>query len=92
MGGTDPRWRPDGKEIFYRAPDNKLIAAEVSGLGSALQVGAVHTLFEMRPRPNMRSLFDTADGQRFLINTLVEQASPAPITLVVNWPALLAKH
>ena len=90
-GGANPRWRPDGKEIFYRAPDNKLMAAELNVAGSAVQVGAVRPLFDMRTRTNARYMYDTADGQRFLINTLVEEATPTPITLIVNWPALLRK-
>jgi dipeptidyl aminopeptidase/acylaminoacyl peptidase len=90
-GGTLPRWRGDGREIFYMDPDNTLMAAEVNGQDSAFEVGAVRELFETRPRA-MRSSYDvTADGQRFLINTLEEPASATalPITLVVNWPALV---
>jgi hypothetical protein len=33
----------------------------------------------------------TPDGQRFLVNTLVEDAAPAPVTVVVNWPSTLKK-
>ncbi|MBI3048045.1 MAG: PD40 domain-containing protein [Acidobacteria bacterium] len=87
-GGNWPRWRRDGREVFYLAPDNRLMAAAVDGQGPAFDVGAVRPLFGTRARPNRRYMFDvSADGQRFLINTLVEQAVQ-PITLVVNWPAL----
>ncbi len=89
-GGSEPRWRRDGKEIFYLAPDNKLMSAAVNGAGSALEVGTVRPLFDTRPG-GLRSVYDvSADGQRFLVNTLVEEA-PAPITLVVNWQAGLKK-
>ena len=95
--GDWPRWRRDGKEIFYVAPaDNKLMAAAVNGRGSAFEVGAVRPLFETRVagppsvRPGQGRMYDISpDGQRFLVNTVAEEAASAPITLVVNWPALL---
>jgi Tol biopolymer transport system component len=91
-GGANPRWRRDGKEILYLALDNKLMAAAVNGQSSGFEVGAVRPLFDVRQRPGQRSSFDvSADGQRFLVNTLVEQASSAEITLVVNWTAGLKK-
>lgn len=65
------------------------MAAEIRGQDSAFQVGSVRSLFETRARVNInrRYMYDvSADGQRFLINTLVEQALQ-PITLVVNWAA-----
>jgi Tol biopolymer transport system component len=88
-GGHWPRWRRDGREIFYMAPDNRLMVAPVDGQGSVFQIGGVRPLFETRARINQRFMYDVApDGQRFLINMTVEQAVQ-PITLVVNWPALL---
>ena len=82
------------RRVFYLAPDNKLMAATVNGRGSGFEVGAVRPLFETRPSlgPVRRSPYDvSADGQRFLVNTLVEQAGAAPITIVVNWTAGLKK-
>jgi len=90
-GGTQPRWRRDGKEIFYLDPDNRMVSAAVNGAGSAFEVGAVRSLFATRAG-GPGSVYDVSpDGQRFLVNTLVEEAAPAPITLVVNWPALVKK-
>src|SRR6266478_849841 len=43
-GGTYPRWRPDGKEIFYRGLSGTLMAAEVSIKGGGIEVGAVRSL------------------------------------------------
>jgi serine/threonine protein kinase len=97
-GGTFPRWRRDGKEIFYLSPDNKLMAAEVNGQGTTLQVGAARVLFDARPGAltltplTFGYQYDvTADGQRFLVNTLVEQKASSPITVVINWTAGLKK-
>jgi hypothetical protein len=70
------------------------MAAAVNGQGSAFEVGAVRSLFDTRAPStiNPRSAYDVSpDGQRFLVNTLVDEAASAPITLVVNWPALLKK-
>ncbi len=94
-GGLWPRWRRDGKEIVFLAPDNTLTAATVNGEGATFEVGAVRTLFAVRPRP-MVTLGDypydvSADGQRFLVNALVEERASAAITLVVNWTAGLKK-
>jgi len=91
-GGSHPKWRGAGREIFYLAPDNKLMAAEVSGQGATLEVGAVRSLFEVRPYFEIGSVYDlTSDGQRFLINTTVEQKASGPITLVINWTADLKR-
>ena len=89
---TPAKWRKDGKEIFYLAPDDKLMAAEVNGRGATLEVGAVRPLFDIR-RGGPGYVYDvTADGERFLVNSAVEPKEPsAPITLVVNWTADLKK-
>jgi eukaryotic-like serine/threonine-protein kinase len=90
-GGRLPRWRRDGTEIFYLAPDNTLMAAAVNGRGSSFAVGAVRPLFETRATGARYSYDVSADGQRFLINTALEQAASAPITVVVNWAAGVGK-
>lgn len=92
-GGDWPRWRRDGKEIFYLAPGGtRLMAAAVNGGASAFEVGAVRELFNTRGVASNAWTYDISpDGQRFLVNTLAEEATSAPITFVVNWPALLKK-
>jgi hypothetical protein len=92
-GGRNPRWRRDGTEIFYLAPDNKLMAAAVNGRGSKFEIGAIRPLFETRVAvgAGIRRYDVSADGQRFLINTVPEQAESAPIAVVVNWTAGLKK-
>jgi hypothetical protein len=75
------------------------MAAAVNGQGSAFEVGDVRPLFDTRgiindsgSRSTIRSMYDVLpDGQRFLVNSLAQQPTSAPITLVVNWPALLKK-
>lgn len=90
-GGGQPRWRDDGKEIFYMSPNNMLMAAAVNGQGSGFEVGTVTSLFQTCARRGAFSMYYaydvSADGQRFLVNSVVGEPASAPITLVVNWPA-----
>jgi Tol biopolymer transport system component len=84
-GGGIPRWRRDGKELFYIGLDLKLAAAEVDGKGGSFEAGQVSPLFG-----GMSSLiYDVAaDGQRFLAVLPPEQSSDAqPLTVVQNWTA-----
>ena len=92
-GGDYPRWRRDGREIFYLDPDNRLMAAEVDGQGAAFKVGAVKPLFTINS-PNQQYAYDVStDGQRFLVNTFPEQQDTStPITVVMNWQAALSRR
>jgi Tol biopolymer transport system component/tRNA A-37 threonylcarbamoyl transferase component Bud32 len=90
-GGSLPRWRHDGSEIFYLGPDNKLMAAAVNAKGSSFEVGAVKPLFQTHATAYRYSYDVTPDGQRFLISTAPEQPGTAPITIVLNWAAGLKK-
>jgi hypothetical protein len=73
------------------------MAAAVDGQSAAFQVGEVQRLFEVSPRLSTSAGvigygYDvSADGQRFLVNTLLDETSSDPITLLVNWPALLRR-
>jgi hypothetical protein len=64
------------------------MSAEAHGAGARFEVGAVKPLFEIRPQ--VRGWDITADGQKFLVNTVAEQTEPS-ITLLVNWTETLAK-
>ncbi len=91
-GGTLPRWRQDGKEIFYMGPDRRLMAAEVEAKGGVLEVGQVRPLFGATGMAQGNPLYDvSADGQHFLFRTFPEQKSGDPLTLVQNWTAGLKK-
>jgi Tol biopolymer transport system component len=90
-GGQGPSWRRDGNEIFYLAPDNKMMTAAVNGKGASFDVGAVKPLFQMSTTGMNHRYAVSADGQRFLINSALEQATSGPITVVLNWTAGLKK-
>ena len=86
-GGSLPRWNRNGKEIFYLAPDNTLRVTPVNGLTSRFDVGTGRPLFAINPRRARLDAYPydvTADGQRILVNTFIEEVTP-PITLIVNW-------
>ncbi len=89
-GGYSPRWRRDGRELFYFSPDNRLMAADVRASATSVEVGAVKTLFETRSY-GVFGLFDvTADGQRFIVPYEAGQPGTS-IALVVDWPADLER-
>src|SRR5262249_25866886 len=93
-GGSQPRWRRDGKEIVYLAGDRKLKGRGVKEDSGALTLGAPKPLFEARTVVQLAggSIYDvTRDGQRFLVLTPVEETSPSPFTVVLNWTAGLKK-
>jgi eukaryotic-like serine/threonine-protein kinase len=86
-GGIFPRWRRDGRELFYLADDGKLMAVEIKS-GANFEAGAAKLLFDT---PKFGHDV-TADGQRFIVLTPVEQAQfRSPITVVLNWQAALKK-
>src|SRR5438876_2413225 len=92
-GGAQPHWRRDGKELFYLSPDKKLMAVEVNGSSGTFEAGIPKALFDLRINStNGFSDYDvTADGQRFLVSTLVEQNARSPVTVVMNWTANLKR-
>jgi hypothetical protein len=91
-GGSQARWRRDGKEIFYISRDAKLMAAEVSAASDSFQMVAVRPLFPIRPASTRWDYDVSPDGQRFIVNMRVPQEAPtAPLTVLVNWPAAVGR-
>jgi eukaryotic-like serine/threonine-protein kinase len=90
-GGYEPRWRPDGREIYYLSEDRKLMAVSV---GDGPSFGIPKTLFQTHARggvtANRTHYVPSRDGQRFLVN-MATDAVAAPITVVLNWTATLKK-
>jgi eukaryotic-like serine/threonine-protein kinase len=89
-GGTEPRWRGDGKEIFYIAPNGMLTAVPVSSEGT-FSTGTPASLFQIRGRAPISSTdvftYDvTKDGKRFLVNRYVAPEHIAPLTILLNTP------
>jgi Tol biopolymer transport system component len=88
-GGIYSRWRLDGKELYYIGPNGEMMAAPITATGTTLEPGAPVALFPTRiwgggvDNAQGRQYDVTRDG-RFLINTVLEDAS-SPITLLQNW-------
>jgi Tol biopolymer transport system component len=90
-GGTSPRWRRDGKELFYLTPDAKLMAVPIGGPSSTtLEAGPPVVLFQTRlsglggVAGNVRPQYDVAGDGRFLMNITTEETI-SPITVILNW-------
>jgi Tol biopolymer transport system component len=91
-GGVQPRWRKDGRELYYMAPDGKMMVVEVEG-GATLETSEPKELFSTPLRPaavsDQYAVLD--DGRRFLIaEPLIEP--PKPITVILNWTAALKQQ
>ena len=90
-GGRYPQWSPNGRELFYVAPGNKLMAVSLKVGADSVEPAPPRELFVLPILEIGVSPYDTApDGQRFLVRATPPQASQ-PLTLIVNWPALLRK-
>jgi serine/threonine protein kinase len=92
-GGSEPRWRRDGKELFYLAPDRTLMSVPIEMIGGALKPGAPAPLFHLNV-PLAVGMFGldydpSADGSRFLVSEVIGAAEPLPITVFLNWTRLL---
>jgi len=94
-GGEEPRWRADGREIFYLAPDGHMTATAVK-TGSGFEASTPTPLFLTHPRQPLSAqdffTYDvTADGQKFLVNTRADTVSSAPLSVVLNWTSEMEK-
>jgi Tol biopolymer transport system component len=89
-GGRDPFWRADGRELYYRAPNAKLMAVPIEK-GAVFSAGTPQPLFQARFAPaTTRALYrPTPDGQRFLIVAPLGREAMQPATVVLNWTSAL---
>jgi Tol biopolymer transport system component len=81
-GGQSPRWRRDGRELFYAAPDGRLMSVTTTLGDQEIQHAPPRSLFTL-PQSMIGSFEASADGQRFLIVT--ELGPPPPISVILNW-------
>ena len=90
-GGQEPRWRQDGKELFYLSPDGKMMAVPLATRAS-FEAGSPVALFQTHRRQALSSqdffTYDVSgDGQRFLVATQMDEGTPAPLSVLLNWAA-----
>jgi Tol biopolymer transport system component len=91
-GGTFPEWSPDGRELFYLTPDSKLMQVSLKRGTDSIEPSSPRELFTLPVAYDGFPPYEVAPGgQKFLVRaTPVKQAS-RPLTLIVNWPALMKK-
>jgi Tol biopolymer transport system component len=91
-GGSEPRWRADGHEIYYLSEDRKLMAVAV---GSGPSFDVPRPLFQTRAVTGSTGFrmhyVPSRDGRRFLVNTQSGDGAPAPIMVELNWTAGLRR-
>jgi Tol biopolymer transport system component len=92
-GGDQAQWRGDGKELFYVSADRKLMAVPIDA-GEIPKAGIPRPLFSIEVVPNTlvdyrNQYLASADGKRFLVTASLTESSSAPMTVIVNWRALL---
>jgi len=84
-GGQKPRWRADGKELYYIGPAGLVMAVPVSP-GVRLTAGDPVPLFQVE---DIEDFDVTADGSRFLVAAPAEKSQESRIRVIVNWTSLL---
>ena len=90
-GGTQPQWRRDGRELFYIAPDNTIMAVEMRATADRLDASRPDGLFTANVDQNksIRNQYAISpDGQRFLVLSLADR-NASPIVAVLNWRGLI---
>jgi hypothetical protein len=93
LGGSEPRWRGDGKELVYLSTDGRVVAVPLLAQQNTLEVGSPTPLFGTNAEGTSLAILGAAqyvmtrDGQRFLVNQPVQRGFS--ITVVVNWRAAL---
>ncbi len=93
-GGIGPFWRDDGRELYYEGPEG-LMAVATSERAGVVEAGAPQKLFSIRTQgvvsTQPQNAEAAANGQKFLINTVVGDSNNAPLEVTLNWPAGLKK-
>jgi Tol biopolymer transport system component len=87
-GGSNPRWRGDGRAMFYLAADGTVMQVDVN-TNAGFQAVTLRTLFKL---PSGATGFNvTGDGKRFLVAVPIEQDAQTPFTVALNWQQRLRK-
>jgi hypothetical protein len=91
-GGAQVRWNPNGRELFYIAADDRLMAVPIrfSSNGETVEPAAPFALFATNVgssaiNANRHQYAVSPDGQSFVTNSVLEEASTSPITVILNW-------
>ena len=96
-GGVEPRWRADGRELFYVAPNGTLMAVTLQLNRQSVLPAAPRPLFTARFGEFGAEIFrpvyaPSHNGQKFLVNLVVEETASSPVTMILNWPAVMPRR
>jgi len=89
-GGRNPRWRADGRELFYLDATGTMTAVPID-LTASSPAGLAKTLFPAGAVSIHNMYAVSRDGQRFLVNKPQNAATATPLTVIVNWTSTLQK-
>jgi Tol biopolymer transport system component len=93
-GGSHPRWRSDGKELFYLADNTRVMSVQVTS-GDSFTVSAPSELPVQTERDTVggRYTYDVTDnGTRFLVIRSTGAELPPAVTVISNWPSVLSRR
>jgi hypothetical protein len=88
-GGFMPRWRGDGRELYYISGESIVTAVPVQYPGGSIEVGSRQELFKVNPLYPAGNPFDVShDGKLFVVNT-VGESTASPVRMIMNWSSLV---
>ena len=85
-GGRKPRWRRDGRELYYVAPDGSVMGIPITP-GPGLETGSPMPLFHVET--DVENYDVVPDGSRFLVSTRLDRFPESPLRVILNWEAAL---
>jgi hypothetical protein len=87
-GGTDPRWRGDGRELFFVSDDSWMSAVEFAGSGPAAPRRLFYAHLSPPGNPYLSNYDVASDGRRFLLKLPVKDVTSSPIHMISDWAHL----
>ena len=93
-GGAEPHWTKNGRELVYLTPDGTMMSVAIAPNAQAIEPARPKALFRVPLNGDITRYRNhyaaTADGQRFVVDT-ADESTREPITVVVNWDALIGR-
>jgi Tol biopolymer transport system component len=90
-GGTEPRWRADGRELFYVDAENYIVAVEVHP-GATFEAGSTTRLFQFHGAGGQWRYDVSNDGSRFLVTRALQEDLASPVTIITDWTRKVASQ
>jgi eukaryotic-like serine/threonine-protein kinase len=84
-GGSEPRWRRNGRELFYVDRENYIVCVDVTLAAGGLEMGASRRLFQFHGAGGDWRYDVSVEGDRFLVTTPLEEDLASPVTLITDW-------